>query len=286
MNFFLSPASTKPLVWLRVSLSLVLIAQAWMLRHSVDAFFANDGIIQGELAEALSSPGLPKISWLVHALSSFSVSEASCIHLTCGAYFLGLILLAFGVFGRITAAFCWFLHWTLMSTGQTTNYGVDLYAHVFLFYLIWFPSRSRDQPSSLARLGLRLIQIHLCITYFLSAYDKSLGSQWWNGELIWRALYLPVYRQFDTLWLANFPILPQIAGIAALALEFGYCIFIWPKKTRKLWIIGIVALHLGIAVFLGLTLFGILMCCLTVAAFFPDAEVEINDNLALQASEL
>jgi len=139
-DFFLRPATALPLAVLRVCLGLALLAQAVMLRTSIDAFFAHDGLIQGDLAQALAEPGLPRLSWLMERLAPFHVSEPSVIHWACGAYFLGLVFLILGVFGRPLVAFVWFLHWTLENTGQTTSYGVDLYTHVFLFYLTIFPS--------------------------------------------------------------------------------------------------------------------------------------------------
>jgi predicted DCC family thiol-disulfide oxidoreductase YuxK len=281
-NFFLQPASPRPLAALRIALALILLAQAWMLRHSVLDLFSNDGFIQGNLASALSSPNVPKISWLVHVLAPMHVSESALLFGVCGTYIVALILLGLGLFTPVATASCWLLHWTLMNTGESTNYGVDLYAHVFLFYLIWMPAggalsldslrKGRLEASSSARLGLRVLQLHLCISYFCSAIEKASGVQWWNGELLWRALSMPVYRQFDMSWIARWPLLSQTAGISSLVLEMGYCIFIWPKATRRFWVLGIVSLHLGIAVLLGLHLFGIIMALMTWMVFGVSAE--------------
>jgi hypothetical protein len=272
-DFFLRPASGSPLAALRVGLGVILISQAWMLRTSMEAFFSGTGIIQGELAQAIADPGVPRVSYLVQLLAPLHISELTCIHWVCGAYLAGLVFMVLGIFGRPMIAFCWFVHWMLMNTGQTTNYGVDLYTHAFLFYLIWIPSGFRSRPSTPARLGLRVLQFQLCLSYFFSALEKSKGEQWWNGELLWRALNLPVYQQFDMLWLAQYPWITKIAGWGSLLLELGYIVFIWPKKTRSFWVLAIVGLHLGIAFFLGLTLFGLIMAMLTLTIFGFSAEV-------------
>lgn len=283
-NFFLLPASARPLGVLRIGLSLILIIQAYLLRDSLLFFLSQNGIVQGELARYLSSPNAPRISWLVDALAPFYVSETTCIYGICGAYLLSLIFLGFGLFTRAAAIVSWFLHWTLVNTTHTTSYGFDLYAHVFLYYLMWIPSgdalsldvalgRRSGEPSSAARLGLRLIQLHLCISYLLSGLEKAKGDQWWNGELLWRALSLPVYHQFDMSWLAYWPTLSRLGGWATLFFEIGYCVFIWPQITRRIWVPAIVVLHLGIAIFLGLDLFGGIMCLLTVAAFGVPSEI-------------
>ena len=73
-------------------------------------------------------------------------------------------------------------------------------------------------------------------------------------------------------WLANWPHLAFLGSWSTLILETGYCVFIWPRMTRKFWILGIVGLHLGIVFALGLTLFGLIMCLLTIGAFAVSAE--------------
>jgi hypothetical protein len=187
------------------------------------------------------------------------------------------VLFAAGLYTRPAAALAWFLQWTLMGAGCTT-YGADTYAHIALFYLVWAPAggawsldvargRASSAPSAMARFWLRIVQLHLCLSYLASGIEKSVGIQWWNGELLWRALSLPVYRQFDMTWLCSFPWLSRLGGWATLAVELGYCVFIWPRRTRRLWIGATLALHAGIAVFLGLGVFGGLMCVLTAAAF-------------------
>ncbi|MEO5726922.1 MAG: HTTM domain-containing protein, partial [Byssovorax sp.] len=276
--FFFEPASARPLAALRISLSAVLLGQAWLLRNEVLDLVAHDGIVQGDLAPYLGGAGAPRLGWLVERLAPLGISESSCLHAVCGLYIASLVGLGLGLFTRVASVLAWFLHWALLSTGGPTSYGADTYAHIFLFYLMWVPAggawsldvargRASRAPSEMARLGLRVMQLHLCVSYLASGIQKSVGIQWWNGELIWRALSLPIHQQIDTTWLASVPWLCQIACWSALFIELGYCVFIWPRRTRRLWIAAIVALHLGIALFLGLGVFGVIMCALTLSLF-------------------
>ena len=132
--------------------------------------------------------------------------------------------------------------------------------------------RTNCTPTPGKRLAIRVMQLHLCITYLCSGLMKSAGEQWWNGELLWRSLNLPVYRQFDMTWLANWPALLVVGGWLTLFLEIGYCIFIWHRNTRWIWIIAMLGLHLGIAIFLGLQFFGFTMCILTFSVFGISSE--------------
>ena len=276
--FFFAPATARPLAALRVCLALVLLVQAWLLRTEVLDLLAHDGIVQGRLTGYLVGGGAPRAGWLVDILAPLGISEPFCLYALCGLYVASLAGLGLGFFTRIAAVLAWFLHWTLISTAGTTSYGADTYAHIFLFYLMLAPAggawsldvlrgRVSREPSAAARLGLRVMQIHLAISYLASGIQKAAGIQWWNGEVLWRALSLPVYQQHDMSWLAAYPWLCQIAGWAVLFAELGYCVFIWPARTRRLWIAAIVALHVGIGVFLGLGVFAAIMCVLTLTLF-------------------
>jgi hypothetical protein len=52
-----------------------------------------------------------------------------------------------------------------------------------------------------------------------------------------------------------------------MLIELGYPVFIWPRRTRPVWVAATAALHLGIGVLMGLWLFSAVMIVMTVAAF-------------------
>jgi hypothetical protein len=291
-EFMFTPASATPLAALRVALGFTLLLQAFMMGSVIFKLFSSSGYIRGELAQTLNNPNLPQIAHLHNWLSPFGVSENFCILFVCFSYVMSLVLLMLGWQTRLASFLVWFLHWVLLNSADSTNYGVDHFAHIFLFYFIWIPVGSAwsidawkkgdlNPSSSAARVGLRVLQIHLCISYLMSGLEKAQGIQWWNGELLWRALSLPVYRQFDMSWLAYWPHLSMAAGLGSLFLELGYIIFIWPKSTRKFWVAGILGLHFGIMIFMGLHIFGLFMIFLTACLFGFSAE---ESRVAVQAS--
>jgi hypothetical protein len=263
---------------IRIAVALILLVQAFMLKGSALLFLGHNGLVQGDLASVMSPPYTPVVSWFVDLLAPLNLGESQIIFGILFLYIVSLILLGAGLWTRAAAGLTWFLHWTLLNSSSTSRYGVDLYLHIFLFYLIFMPSGDAlsidvlrkgkiDIPSWGARLGTRVLQIHLCLSYLVSAISKSKNIQWWNGELIFQALTHPSYSQFDFSWLAYHPWIPKVGGLTSLALEFGYFIFIWPKWSRRYWVMGMVGMHLSIALFLGLGLFGITMAALTLGLF-------------------
>ena len=264
-------------------MAAVLLVQVYFLREDLFELFGPYGIFQESVTRYLVDPAVPRLPWFTPTLASWGINENTALMATAVIYTVSLVCLCLGVATRLAAVVAWGLHWILMNTGLCSNYGADVYAHVFLFYLIWMPSgdvwsldslirKEKKPPSDIARMSIRVIQLQLCITYFVSAWEKAAGPQWWSGEVIWRALTLPVYIQWDMTWMAHYPWFAKLAAWGTLVAEFGYALFIWPRQTRWLWISLMVSLHIGIIVFLGLGLFGAIMTCFTLAAFGISAE--------------
>lgn len=266
-SFFFKPASARPLAILRIGLSLVLLLQAFLMHHSFLNIFGNSGFVQREVSSKLNDPLAPSLNWFIDFFLKLGILENMTLISFGLLYVISLIFLCCGYFTRLSAFFAWFLHWSLINTGYSGSYGADMYAHFFLFYLIFIPSRDLGKPSFEARLSLRVLQLHMCISYLMSGLEKASGAQWWNGEVLWRALNTPGYSLIDFHWLAQVPFLPMIGGWIVLAIEILYFIMVWPKKTRLFWVTVTCLMHIGIAIFLRLHIFGILMCIPTFALF-------------------
>ncbi|WP_155798988.1 HTTM domain-containing protein [Sorangium cellulosum] len=282
-RFAFAPASAVPLAALRIGLASVLLLQAAMVAPVFLDLYGRSGFLQGPLNDMMARSHLLRVGWLIDALAPLGIGEAALIRGTGALYALALVALLLGWRARAAAALAWLTHLLLMMTADSTSYGADSYAHIFLFYLLWMPSgaalsldrwlgRAPGDPPATTRLSLRVVQVHLCISYLASGLHKASGEQWWSGEAVWRSVMLPEYRQIDLSWLAHHPWIPMVAGWLVILVEAGYALFIWPRRSRRLWVAATVALHVGIAIFMGLVVFGALMAVLTLAAFGVSAE--------------
>lgn len=277
-KFFFEPASARPLAALRVGLSSLLLWQAFLMYEGFRSFFASSGFVQKEVSSLLNNPNLPRLNWLIDLYSHLGLNESEALGNLGFIYIISLLFLLFGLFTRPMALISWFLNWSFLNTGYSGAYGADLYIHIFLFYLMLVPAghaysldcllrKASEKPSYQARLGLRVLQLHMCISYLASGLEKASGAQWWNGEIIFIALNTPGYQIIDSHWMADFSFIPMVMGWLVLAVEIFYAIFIWPAKTRTFWISATCLLHIGIAIFLRLHVFGLLMCIPTIALF-------------------
>ncbi|WP_433935237.1 hypothetical protein AB3662_11095 [Sorangium cellulosum] len=93
-----------------------------------------------------------------------------------------------------------------------------------------------------------------------------------ESSVMWNSLMLPEYRRFDFSWLAHHAWIAVAAGWMVLLVEIGYPFFIWPRRTRRFWVAATVGLHIGIAVFMRLDIFGAIMSVFTIAAFGVKAD--------------
>lgn len=285
-GFAFAPASAMPLAVLRVGLAASLLVQAVMVAPALLEIYSRAGILQGSLKDHLGTRFLD-VNSVARSLAPLGIAESSTLIGVGVLYLMGLVTLLVGYRTRIAAVVVWFVHAMWMMTMESATYGADAFADIFLFYLMWVPAgdalsldralgRRSGAPTSMARLGLRVVQIHLCIAYLAGGIEKATGAQWWNGEAVWRSLMISHDPQFDFSWLAQYPWVAAILGWTVLVVEIGYAALIWPRYTRRLWVAATVAMHIGIAVFMGLGVFSAIMMVLTIAAFGVSSEPPIR----------
>ncbi len=281
VRFIGEPASARPLAAIRIGLAAVLLLQAVAFAPNLFLFFGSRGIVQAPIASAVVSPALPRITYFADVLAPW-IHDERVVLLGCFAlYVLALHLLLIGWCTRAAAIVAWLLQLSLKTSGIASAYGVFEFATIGLFYCAVMPcgdaisadsgSLSADRPSAAARLGLRVVQIHLCIVYLTSGLQKAQGEQWRNGEALWRSVLRPRFQSLDLSWLAWYPALPLVMCWATLVIELGYAFLVWPYRTRRAWAMAAIAMHAGIAVMLGLWSFSGVMIVLSAAAFLVPA---------------
>ena len=272
--------SVWPLAWFRIGLSAVLLVQAFSLTGNLENLHGLQGIVEWSVISGDTPPAIPNVAWLDSVFLAAGVPIRRTVPLVFAVYVAGLTGLLLGYRTRLAACLAWVTHTALLTSGELSMYGVDRFAQIGLFYCLWFPvgrvlsldetgGRVAGGASFEAWLGLRVLQVHVCIAYVASGVEKAMGPQWWNGEAIWRAIMSPHdgAGPVDFSFLADMPWLAQMLCWMTLMLEAGVPFFIWHRRTRTLWLAGIVGMHLGIAIVMNLWTFSAVMIVFDVAAF-------------------
>jgi len=287
---FLFPSETdKWLTVLRVGLGLQVITYALFLRGDWHYLFASTGkgLVSRELGEAITafdSPFIPKLGWLVALGRSINISEETVLSVAWACLLCMGFLLLVGLFCRPAAIIAWFLHLCAAESGGLFAYGADSFMTTGLFYLMLSPLPDRysaDQWIVKAKskdpqfLGFwrRVLQVHLCFVYFFGGLAKCLGNGWWNGSNLWRSLIRPPFNLISPDILVRFKYALPVLGISICVIEVGYPLFIWMKKTRFVWLVCILGMHVAIGLTMGLYLFALVMIVLNLAAFGVDSGV-------------
>ena len=250
------------------------------------------GLISRNLSEAilsLESPLIPRLGWLVATGAQFGIGEGAMLSaiwicLLCA----GCLLLA-GLFARPAAIVAWFLHLAAAKSSGLTSYGVDNFITIGLFYLMLSPLPDRyaldahlfgERSQSRQLLGFwrRVLQTHMCLIYFFGGIAKAMGTGWWDGSNLWRALIRPPFNLIDPHLLVHLKFMFPVVGISIAVLESTYPFFIWSKLTRSFWLPLICAIHVGIGLIMGMYLFALVMIVLNLAAFgsgllWPEARI-------------
>ena len=269
-------AAPQPLAFLRIGLALVTLWQALVLwRHRgllVDEF----GLVPWIISEPMTDPWLPKLSYFAALLQPAGIGAEAAVTILLGVHAAAALLLLVGYRTRAAAVATWLTFLPFKNTGVLFTYGFGALLLIGLFYCMLMPvARAWSLDARAGRAGgdeewtslsVAVLRIHLCIVYAAAGISKAAGEQWWSGDAVWRALSLPQFQQFDPAPLLGFTPLLQAAAVGSVLLQLSYPVLVW-TRLRALVVLLTELLHLGIALFLGLWLFSLVMVVFNAGAF-------------------
>ena len=238
--------------------------------QNAEIFYTDKGLLPA--AEALEI--LPE--YLRSAAPIYFHSDA----LNYWAHFVFVVLLFFFAIGAFGRSLTWVLF--LLSLGFYQRnfplvYGADLFSHFWLFSLSFIKhnrhfsvlnlikghspfSSLPDVKSDLFSSSFtRVLQIQLCLSYAYTGVEKLKGLQWWEGSAVWYVVGMPELVAVDLSWLRSLPILINLLSMATVIFEVYFLFAVTNKTLRPYWLLIGVGLHLGIAIFMSLPFFGLVM---------------------------
>ncbi len=279
------PETTDWLSVLRLGLGLQVILFSMSLRGDWNHLFASNGagLISRDLLETISSfetPLSPRLGWFVAAGNALGFDEQVVLYLGWLTLLCSGCLLLIGLFSRPAAITAWLMHLCAVNSGGLLSYGMDNFTTIGLFYLMLSPLpdrfsldarlwRSRTKDPQIVGFFRRVLQFHVCAIYFFGGVAKCIGPGWWDGSSLWRALTRPPFNIISPETIISWKTLLPFLGISVCILETGYPLFIWLRRTRLIWLLSVLAMHISIALAMGMYLFALIMIVLNLAAFGP-----------------
>jgi hypothetical protein len=296
LRAFLFPREAD--LWLglfRIGLGLQVLLYTLSLRADWNYLFAGpgEGLIGRALPEALlstESPLVPRLGWIVTLAARTGLPESTALSLAWWVLLCAGACLVIGLFSRESAILAWLVHLCAAESGGFISYGVDNFTTIGLFYLMLSPLPDRysldqrwrklsSKDPQLIGFFRRVLQVHLCLIYFFGGVAKCLGSGWWDGSNLWRALIQPPFNLIAPEILIRLKYLFPVGGIVICLLEISYPVLIWNRRTRGIWLTCVCTMHLAIGLTMGMYLFAFIMIVLNIAAFGPGLRLAQREKL-------
>jgi hypothetical protein len=267
-HFWFTPADPATLGILRIMTGLMLLYTHAVWGLELNAFFGPGGHLTAEFARGMHDNSPWAWSYL-YAIQSPSMLRA--VHLLA---FVPLAMFTVGLFTRPASVMAYLVTVSYAHRAVGALYGLDQINAFLTLYLAISPSGdaySLDnwrgsarqgrgvEKSTMANIGQRLIQVHMCVVYLFAGLGKLLGSSWWAGMALWGAFANFEYQTLDMTWVSHYPLLVNAMTQVILVWEIGYIVLVWPRLTRPLVLALAIPLHLGIAICMGMTTFGLIM---------------------------
>ena len=305
--FWLTPRDPTMLGLLRIATGLMLVYCHLVLARDLTAFLGESAWINNETARALHDGTFGMSDWGRSYLWWIERPLGLWLHHA----FTLLVTLAFavGFLTRLTAPAAWFLQLMYIHRLTGALFGLDQIVTYMVMYLMLAPCGScfsvdawlrrrfaaRQKlspvlrwllpdrtPSVAANVATRLLQLHLCVIYLYGGLAKARGQMWWDGTAVWFAVGNFEYQSIDMTWMSRYPHLFSILTHTTLFWEVFYCAAVWPKWSRPIVLAVAVAVHGGIAMFLGMITFGLMM--ISANMIFVDP-VWLRNVLGMRSTE-
>jgi hypothetical protein len=171
--------------------------------------------------------------------------------------------------------FLWLIHLVLVNSSFLFSYGADYMITFGLSFLLGVTLISKAQhyfslpitEAEILSFATRTLQLFVCIVYFFGGLGKVIGHDWFNGDAMWKVM---AYFQYDITRQA-YHALPSlfwvVPGWIFMFAELLYPVLVNTHYTRRYVLAVIVCMHLGIALFLNLYIFALIMIYFNFISF-------------------
>lgn len=281
-RFWFSPADPATLGMIRILAGLMLLYTHAVWTLGLFDFFGPDawvsraaaGAFHSDVARLGSTDAAEPISfaWSFFWLARTPAAVVA-VHV---ATLAACLLLTVGLFTRVAAIAATALAISYVNRVPGALFGLDQINVMLAMYLAvgpsgdawsldrWLAARKQGGPlpvrSSVgANLAIRLIQVHMSVIYFFAGISKLQGVGWWDGSALWGAFANLEYQTIDMTFMAEYPRLVALCTHATVFWEIFFCVLVWPRLLRPLWLFVAIPLHLGIGLCMGMPTFGLVM---------------------------
>ncbi len=211
---------------------------------------------------------MPPLAHPFHPLSSRSLSLLNYLSTDLGMWLfyavcIGCALcLICGVFGRIPLIWLWISNLSVQLRHLQVSNGEEQVMALLLFFSLFMPlysacriGRPKDSAHGQDRVNgwsLRLLQTNFVLIYMISLpFKLTADNSWWEGTAVYYAMMSMTYPRWPGLALFSWggAIVSKCLSYYTLVIEGLFPLLVWFRRFRMPLVLGILALHLGLAIF-------------------------------------
>lgn len=269
-RFWFAPADPLVLCIMRWFVGGMLLYTNYVWGTQLEAFYGEQSWLSKEMLGRLYGNDYYWSLWYVVPENSIFLFHWCC--------FAVLVAYVIGFATPVTAVLAFLISMAYSTRAYHANYGLDQINAVLSLYLAIAPCgrylsvdallwrRGEGENSEVSRFdairanfALRLMQSHYCVIYLFAGLSKAQGETWWDGQAIWMAAANYEYQSWSLTWLVNYPWLCDLMSVGTVLWEVSFAFLIWNRTLRPLVLLAGISMHLGIALFMGMPTFGLMM---------------------------
>ncbi|WP_165251008.1 HTTM domain-containing protein [Paludisphaera soli] len=275
-RFWFAPISARPLGVHRILFGLFVLAHLGLISVELDFWYSDAGLLRGDEAALTAGPLRPT------PLSYFQ--DPASVRIALGLTAATAVAFTLGWHTKVASVLLYLGVMTFYNRNLLSNCGPDQVMMITAFYMMLAPcgaACSLDARRAARRRGSaaeplivpwaqRLMQLQLCLIYFVTAFWKCNGRAWLGGTAVHYVLFNHEVGQFNLEWLGGYPIVVNVMTFSALVGEFSLAFLLWFRPTRR-WVALLgVGLHAGIWPMVNVPLFGEQMTAFYLLFLDPD----------------
>ena len=263
-GFWFAPQNLLGVAFMRVMLCGTLLYMSLMRFFNLWFFTDKSWLSQEKSLAILPALGRPPFSW-----NFWPDSMNLPVNILVVVLFA---LLTLGIGGRLLMWLAWIINLGFLQRNYPAHFGADVIGSLLLFYLcftqscerlsvlnIFTKKRSFKDSDMLSSVMIRMLQVQIMVIYAYTGWEKLKGASWWDGTALWSVLANPQMTTMDFSFLRSIPWVIPVIGFMTIIFEVYFPPMVIWQKSRYIWLLMGVSMHLGIGIFMGLMPFATVM---------------------------
>lgn len=250
-RFFYAPLDIRVSAAVRMGFAVLMLVNLAVLYPDLALWFTDDGILPFAAGREATGP----FGWSVFWVLPGSAAVVQACFWICT---IQTVLLGIGFLSRLNAACVWVWLLSFQNRNPMILDSEDAVMRLVLLCLVLMPCgaawsvdawlRRRSVAKSYRpAVGLRLLQLQMCLIFFAAGLWKLGGQPWFDGTALYYVGRLDdFFGRFPTpAWIFDTPWVVALLTWSVIAAELAVPLLVWFRETRRTALLMALCFHLA-----------------------------------------